>query len=541
MFISKFWTLLITLLGVVMLSVIILARDVVNRERVENATAILYKEVSKADVQFKLHARMRLDKLLSVTFDPVVQKSLGAASAKPGNIDSVRDELLGALRKQNKQLEQYEAKADLLAALDSEGTVVAQAGEKERQYGYNLAGFPVVDAALRGYARDDVWMLDKEVFLIATRPVILGGRYVGAVLHAMKVTDAFATKMSGTVQVGLFAGDLMLAVGTPQLEGSRNADGSLIANRLSEVFASNQYQEKGYSEVQRLETDSGDYMAVYTKIRGEAAANQVGYAVVVPLDQMASPTEFYEKAAKQDIEALPKVLLILGFIVLTLMAWGWMYLEGQRPVSKLYRSIQDLAKSDPKDQLNVYRFRRKIRKIAVAINGVIDYKMKSLLEDSDKSSKSIDSILGAPEDDGRLSSASFKFLEPSSSDVPPPPPVDNGEPSSPLPPPQKEKLPPPSPREKIGGGPPAPPKQRESSSRQDALDEDTYFHQIFDEFVALKKELGESVDQLTFDKFKVTLTKNRDTLKARYGCNSVKFQVYEKSGKASLKATPVKN
>ncbi len=540
MFISKFWTLLITLLGVVMLSVIILARDVVNRERVENATAILFKEVSKADVQFKLHARMRLDKLLSVTFDPAVQKSLGAASAKPANADSVRDELLAALRKQNKQLEQYEASADLLAALDINGTVIAQTGEKERQHSYNLAGFPAVDAALRGYVRDDVWKLDKEVFLIATRPVILGGRYVGAVLHAMKVTDAFATKMSKTVQVGMFAGNLMLAVGTPQLEGQRNADGSLIANRLSEVFASKQYQEKGYSEVQRLETDRGDYMAVYTKVRGEAAANQVGYVVVVPLHQMSSPTEFYDRAAKQDIDALPKVWLILGFIVLTLVAWGWMYLEGQRPVSKLYKSIQDLSKSDPKDQLNVYRYRRKIRKIAVAINGVIDYKMKSLLEDSGQNSKSIDSILGAPEeDDGRLSSASFKFLEPSSSDVPPPPPADNAEPSSSLPLPTKEKLPPP--REKSGGVPPTPPKQRVPSSKEEVHDEETYFHQIFDEFVAMKRDLGESVDQLTFEKFKVTLTKNRDTLKARYGCSSVKFQVYEKNGKASLKATPVKS
>jgi len=59
------------------------------------------------------------------------------------------------------------------------------------------------------------------------------------------------------------------------------------------------------------------------------------------------------------------------------------------------------------------------------------------------------------------------------------------------------------------------------------------------EFLALKTKLGEPTAQLTFERFEVTLKKNRDALKARYGCKAVKFQVYEKDGKASLKATPI--
>jgi hypothetical protein len=46
---------------------------------------------------------------------------------------------------------------------------------------------------------------------------------------------------------------------------------------------------------------------------------------------------------------------------------------------------------------------------------------------------------------------------------------------------------------------------------------------------------------LTFERFEVTLKKNRDAFKARYGCQAVKFNVYEKDGKASLKAIPMKN
>jgi hypothetical protein len=92
--------------------------------------------------------------------------------------------------------------------------------------------------------------------------------------------------------------------------------------------------------------------------------------------------------------------------------------------------------------------------------------------------------------------------------------------------------------------PPPPPApvgaQKAASALPTPEEEQAYFRKIHAEFVALKERLGEPVDQLTFDRFEVTLKKNRDALVARYGCKVVQFQVYEKDGKASLKATPVK-
>jgi hypothetical protein len=69
---------------------------------------------------------------------------------------------------------------------------------------------------------------------------------------------------------------------------------------------------------------------------------------------------------------------------------------------------------------------------------------------------------------------------------------------------------------------------------------DTYFRKVFDEFVQLKRACGEPTDAMTFDKFVVKLRDNRQSLISKYGCRSVKFQVYIKDGKAALKATPVK-
>jgi hypothetical protein len=63
---------------------------------------------------------------------------------------------------------------------------------------------------------------------------------------------------------------------------------------------------------------------------------------------------------------------------------------------------------------------------------------------------------------------------------------------------------------------------------------------VFDDFIRTKKQCGEPTDGLTFEKFAQTLRKNRDALIQRHGCKRVKFTVYTKDGRASLKATPVK-
>jgi hypothetical protein len=71
-------------------------------------------------------------------------------------------------------------------------------------------------------------------------------------------------------------------------------------------------------------------------------------------------------------------------------------------------------------------------------------------------------------------------------------------------------------------------------------DEAAEWKRVFDEFVKLKRECGEPIDGISFEKFKNTLRKNRDQLLQRHGCKSVKFSVYVKQGKAALKANPVR-
>lgn len=70
--------------------------------------------------------------------------------------------------------------------------------------------------------------------------------------------------------------------------------------------------------------------------------------------------------------------------------------------------------------------------------------------------------------------------------------------------------------------------------------ETRHFREVYDEFVTMKQACGESVEGLTFERLLKTLEKNAATIKTQHGVSEVRFRVYEKNGKAALKATPIK-
>jgi hypothetical protein len=73
-----------------------------------------------------------------------------------------------------------------------------------------------------------------------------------------------------------------------------------------------------------------------------------------------------------------------------------------------------------------------------------------------------------------------------------------------------------------------------------ALDENAEWRGVYQDFIRTKKQCSEPTDGLTFEKFSQTLRKNRDQLVEKHGCRRVRFSVYVKEGRASLKATPMK-
>ncbi|MEO6419062.1 MAG: MXAN_5187 family protein [Polyangiaceae bacterium] len=80
----------------------------------------------------------------------------------------------------------------------------------------------------------------------------------------------------------------------------------------------------------------------------------------------------------------------------------------------------------------------------------------------------------------------------------------------------------------------------QATGQHGAVNEAAEWLAVYEDFIRTKKQCGEPTDGLTFEKFQHTLKKNRDALIQRHGCKRVRFSVYVKEGRASLKATPVK-
>jgi hypothetical protein len=80
-----------------------------------------------------------------------------------------------------------------------------------------------------------------------------------------------------------------------------------------------------------------------------------------------------------------------------------------------------------------------------------------------------------------------------------------------------------------------------SPTQTDSEDDDEmHVRAVYGEFINAKQQCGESVAGLTLDKFRLRLQENRNSLMARHACRTVRFAVYVKDGKASLRASPVK-
>ena len=70
-------------------------------------------------------------------------------------------------------------------------------------------------------------------------------------------------------------------------------------------------------------------------------------------------------------------------------------------------------------------------------------------------------------------------------------------------------------------------------------DEDAHYREVYQDFIRMRQRCGEETEQLTYERFVAKLMKNRQQIIDKYNSRSVRFQVYEKQGKAALRAVPV--
>jgi hypothetical protein len=464
---------------------------------------------------------------------------------------------------------------DFAIIIDKRGRVVARAKVAEADFGDVVAGRPLIDDALNGYVRDDLWVVDNRLYLVAAAPVIHGSEYIGAVVLGHAVTNELATRLTGNFQSGMsfyVNNDPVASTSAAPLD--RDALGKAVAKIKGGEIKNDCEANQAFE----LRAGKDNLVALLARLPGEAQRANAFFSIFIKRPVELGFVGTIGEVQKGDLGfgSFPWLLVAGGFVVALVLGLGLMIVESDRPLRQLNAEAVRLAKGEI-ERLGEDGHRGKFGSIARSINIYVD----KLQRDAKSAKKDLDQLLG-PVPEGSLGAidilgtmpsrptgggapppkpppSEFRFGD-SGPKLAPPPPLDLG----PAPPPVRSNTPAPGIPARPPPRPPGMPPRAPTPPAIRAIDEDPlgsrdisadptgmlnigaplenpYFREIFDQFLALKKSCNEPTAGLTYDKFAGKLQRNRDELMQKTNCRDVKFTVYVKDGKAALKATPVRD
>jgi hypothetical protein len=582
-FLSKIWFFLIALAAAIALTIALVMPRPAQRQLENEEHARLTTACSVIDILLTDAAHDRLMFTQTFARAPEVVNALESASgAKELDANRMKQvrEPTGKLLATSKG----GAAPDFAILIDKKGRVVSRLKIDEDDFGDVVSGRPLVDDALAGYLRDDLWTQNGTMYFVSGAPVIRTNPpidYVGAVIVGHKVTNDLAADLSHRLsavdtQVAFYLGNDDVAASKPlaldhkpMLEALKNLTGGDISRDCEA------------NKPLAVNAGSDAYTAMVARLPGEARERGAYYAVFARTAQARGFAGTLDAVRKSDLSF--KILIVVGIVFLLVLALGigFMWIESDRPLRSLQTDAVKLAKNEA-ERLAEDKHGGKYGSIARSVNIHID----KLGRDAKSARTNLDQLLGpAPEGSlgtidllagalpasrpgGAVATAApppsdFKFHDPAPAMLAPRPSAPPQRPPTPVPVPtqQRPSAPvrmtpaPPIPAATPPRGVAPPPPQPAANSTQPlsldddilggahgaATDSDAYFKQVYDQFVSVKKSCGENTAGLTYQKFSEKLVKNRDDLMSKTGCREVRFTVYVKDGKAALKATPVKD
>ncbi len=568
MILSRVWYVVLGVAVAVALYVVYVAVGQYNRQTARALKEGLASDSQTVEWALKIDARRRLDALLVGSVDLGLRQALVAANASNGKRpERPRAEAKKALVGIVDSIP-ADWRNDALFAVDRNGTVVAEIGYDivVGNDDFELGGYPAVNDALHGWLRDDVWVLGSKMYAVVARPV----EYVD-----YDPTQRPSGAIVGLKEVsGKFADDLKRAAAGTGVTGFDAEKLDAVGNDLKNVDAKT-YGDAGRTDVRMLADDLG---AMYARLPGDAWTLGAGFAVVRGRTILPGPGGFLSGADDLDKANVPWLLLVVVVLLATAVGVAFTLFEHSAPLREFLMQA-DRLKKGVMERLELGRFRGSYRLAAQGINDGIDRAVEKAGGVTRKPAD-LDSILGPTPAQPAMSAFAFPPGEGAAPLAPPvqppapPPAVPRSAPgvSKPTPPAAVPAFAAPSapaptpvvpwsspqlaglgkPPSLLGSMPgedddatmvgsvPADVMAQATGDTRAALEESADWAAVFEDFVRTKKQCGEPIDGLTFEKFSHTLKKNRDALVKRHGCKRVKFSVYVKDGKASLKATPVR-
>ena len=403
---SRLWILLLAFLAVAGVGTALVTQGVVQRQFDERIADALRRDRFELELVLKLDARTRIDDSAKIAAQEDVRTALRTASARKDDtgLKDLNSKLKSKLLDLNHQL--AGAAGDVIFALDANGIIIAQLGSNEAHFGGSLATYPLVERALAGYVRDDVWLYDSNVYRMAARPVIDQGQYVGAVLLGKLLDEKLAKLMSDRLNgatVAFFRNDAVIATSVPS-DVPEAPSGSDIAAELQPTLK--QQKEKlvagdATDPVSLREKAS----AIYSLVVGEGADARIGYAIARPRTVIATAPELFGLITSEDIGRLNFPLLIVFGVMLFSMAMVFFFFERDWPTMR-FRNASKMLAEHKMDRFDPTQFGSAYRAIASEMNTALDHAAAT----ATPKSANLDSILG-PAPGGPQPAAFFSFGE----------------------------------------------------------------------------------------------------------------------------------
>lgn len=596
MFLAKIWFFLVALVAAVAITIALVLPRPAQRVLVQEEEQRLVVACGIVDILLGDDARNRVELAGAFARTQEIVTALETAS-NANTLDEARMKAVREVGEGVMKTIQGNRKPDFAMLIDRRGRVVARVRLDENDFGDIAAGRPLVDDALAGYLRDDLWTQNGTMYFVSAAPVIKRDppvAYVGAIVLGHQVTNNLATKLVAPLNV-----DVGFYLGKDDVASSRNiaVDHAPLLEAVKKLQGSDINQDCQANKPIEISTGKEEYTAVVARLPGEASLKNAFYSVLIKRPEAVGFMGTLKTVGQADLGfgKFPWPLVGGGFLLMLGIGIAFMFMESDRPLKRLTADAVRLAKGE-KERLGEDEHPGKFGSIARSVNIAID----KLGREAKTAKKDLDQLLG-PAPEGSLGTidllatalppvrpggpapamsappSDFKFHDPGPATPPPrpPPPIRPGTPppTTPTPPPiMSRPTPPPSQYQAPPRAPSAPPVMNLGDSLDDDIlggaissatiqapsapialasapvsssgpsgDGDAYFRSVFDQFVAMKQSCGEPTSGLTYGKFAEKLVKNREDLMAKTGCKEVKFTVYVKDGKAALKATPVKD
>jgi len=281
---------------------------------------------------------------------------------------------------------------DFAWLIEKRGRVLARVKADEKLFGDLVAGRPLVDDALAGYLRDDLWELNSTLYFVSASPVVRGGEYVGAVVLGHQVTNELSKKLvsSLSVDVSFFLGDNTAAssrtIALDQAALRAGVDKLTDADLTADCRSHDPFPLRAGNE---------ELTGIVARLPGEAATRRAFYSVFISRPADLGFIGSLHQVRQNDLafDNFPWFLVAGGLLIVLGGGIVLMLLEADRPLRRLAAESVCLAKGDI-EKLSEDAHPGKFGSIARSVNIHLD----KVVREAKAAKKDLDQLLGpAPE------------------------------------------------------------------------------------------------------------------------------------------------